>query len=206
MFEAGKYGNRAWDFHRALQFRAACGRNRWTHWLAHRLGVAAVIACCWTGYAAAAVDDPVPATAPVKIAVFAFELEDFSGASGEGSSPNETSYLAQSTEEAKQQLLQSGRYSLIDTAGADIGAAKAQGLRNCGGCEASIAMKLDADQALIGVITKISMTEYVVRFQVSDARKGTVISSFRTDLRMGANYSWSRGVRWLMQNHMLASK
>jgi hypothetical protein len=41
----------------------------------------------------------------------------------------EASYLAQSAEEAKQQLLQSGRY-LIDTSDADIGAAKGQGLRN----------------------------------------------------------------------------
>jgi hypothetical protein len=62
--------------------------------------------------------------------------------------------LAQSTEEAKQQLLQSGRYRLIDTTDADIGAAKGQGLRNCKGCEAAIAMKLGADQALIGVVTK----------------------------------------------------
>jgi len=67
-------------------------------------------------------------------------------------------------------------------------------------------MKLGADQALIGVVTKISMTEYVVKIQVSDAQNGEIISSFTTDLRMGADYSWSRGVRWLMQNRMLASK
>lgn len=186
------------------EFRDARGRNRWTHRVAHRFGLAALVLCCWTGYAAA--DVPATATAPIKIAVFAFELEDFSAAAEHGSSPIETSYLAQSTEEAKKQLLQSGRYSLIDTAGADIGAAKGQGLRNCGGCEADIAMKLGADQALIGVVTKISMTEYTVRFQVSDARKGAVVSSFSTDLRMGTNDSWFRGVRWLMKNRMLAAK
>jgi hypothetical protein len=207
MYEISKYGNRAArDFHRASpEFRDACGRNRRTPRLAHRFGLAAVVACCWTGYAAAD-DVPVTSTAPIKIAVFAFELEDFSAAREQGSSPIETSYLAQSTEEAKQQLLQSGRYSLIETAGADIGAAKGQGLRNCRGCEAAIAMKLGADQALIGVVTKISMTEYTVQFQVSDARKGAVISSFTTDLRMGTNDSWFRGVRGLMKDRMLASK
>ena len=207
MFETSKCGNRAvQDFHRASPgFREACGRNRWTHRLAHRFGLAAVVIWCWTGHAAAA-DVPGTAAAPIKIAVFAFELEDFSAAAEQGSSPDETSYLAQSTEEAKQQLLQSGRYSLIDTAGADIGAAKGQGLRNCRGCEAAIAMKLGADQALIGVVTKISMAEYVVNFQVRDARKGAVISSFTTGLRMGAHDSWFRGVRWLMKNSMLASK
>ena len=163
-----------------------------------RFGIIGLI-LCWTAYAAAA-------DAPIKIAVFPFELEDFSAAKGQGTSPVETSYLAQSTEEAKQQLLQSGRYSLVDTAGADISAAKGQGLRNCNGCEAAIAMKLGADQTLIGVVTKISMMEYVVQFKVSDARTGAVISSFTTGLRMGADYSWSRGARWLVQNRMLAAK
>lgn len=186
------------------EFRDARGRNRWTHKVAHRFGLAALVLCCWTGYAAA--DVPATATAPIKIAVFAFELEDFSAAGKQGPSPIETSSLAQSTEEAKQQLLQSGRYSLIDTAGADIEAAKGQGLRYCRGCEAAIAMKLGADQALIGVVTKISMTEYVVQLQVRDARKGAVVSSYTTGLRMGAHDSWFRGVRWLTKNRMLASK
>ena len=207
MAETRKYGTRAArDLYQVSpDSRDARGRNRWTHEFAHRFALAAVVVWCWTGYATAD-DVPITSTAPIKIAVFAFELEDFSAAKEQGSSPNETAYLAQSTEEAKQQLLQSGRYSLIDTAAADIGAAKGQGLRNCGGCEAAIAMKLGADEALIGVVTKISMMEYVVQFQVRDARKGEVLSHFSTDLRMGAHDSWFRGVRWLMKNRMLAAK
>jgi len=50
------------------------------------------------------------------------------------------------------------------------------------------------------------MTEYAVRFRVSNAQNGELISIYSTDLRMGAEYSWSRGVRSLMQNRMLASK
>jgi hypothetical protein len=179
--------------------------NRAAPRLARRLGLAAVVICCWTGHAAGD-DAPATSTAPIKIAVFPFELEDFSAAREHGSSPVVTSYLARSTEEAKQQLLQSGRYRPIDTAGADIGAAKGQGLRNCRGCEAAIAKKLGADQALIGVVTKISMTEYAVRIQVSDAQRGEVISSLTTDLRMGTSDSWFRGTRWVMKNRMLASK
>jgi Protein of unknown function (DUF2380) len=207
MFETSKRGTHAArDFHRASpEFRDACGRVRWTSKLAHRFVLAAVVLWCWAGYAAAD-DVPAAATAPIKIAVFAFELEDFSAAAEQGASPDETSYMAQSTEEAKKQLLQSGRYSLIDTAGADIGAAKGQGLRNCRGCEAAIALKLGADQSLIGVVTKISMAEYVVDFQVRDARTGAVVSRFTTGLRMGAHDAWFRGVRSLMKNHMLASQ
>ena len=207
MFEPGNYENRdARNFRRASpEFRDAFGRSRGTYRLALRFGLAAVALCCWAAHAAAG-DVPISTKAPIKIAVFPFELEDFSAAGEQKPSPLEASYLAQSTEEARQELRQSGHYNLVDTAGADIGAAKAQDLRNCGGCEASIARELGADEALIGVVTKISMTEYAVQIQVRDARKGAVISSFRTDLRIGANYSWFRGVRWLMQNRMLASK
>jgi hypothetical protein len=146
------------------------------------------------------------AAAPIKLAMFPFELEDFSAASQAGSAPQETTYLVQATEEAKQQLLQSGRYRLIDTAKADVSPAREKDLRNCNGCEAAIAKKLGADEAMLGLITKISMTEYVVRIQVRDAESGKVIASYGTGLRMGADYSWPRGVRWLMQKRLLTSK
>jgi len=203
MIAARKRGNRAARACHPISppFRRACDRSRSTRGLGRTLGLAVIAACCWTGLAAA--DDQV---VPIKIAVFPFELEDFSAAREQGSSPVVTSYLEQSTEEARRQLLQSGRYRLIDTAGSETQAAKDQGLRNCGGCEAAAATALGADQALIGVVTKISMTEYIVRFQVSDARKGAVISGFSTDLRMGTSDSWFRGVRWLMKNRMLVSK
>lgn len=206
MIETSKLGNRgARGFRRAsAELRIVCGDNRRSHGLARRLGLAAVFLCCWTGYAAAD-DVPAASTTPIRIAVFPFELEDFSAAAAHGSSPAVSPYLAQATEEAKQLLLQSGRYRLIDTAGADA-VAKGTDLRNCAGCEAAIATKLGADQALVGVVTKISMTEYVVRVQVRDARKGEIVSSLTTDLRMGTSDSWPRGVRWLMKNRMLASK
>ena len=195
---------------------SSCGtryrRRHWTNsfnhhcWAALRptLGVAATALSCWVAYGAeGALPSPTP---PIKIAVFEFELEDFSAAGQAGSAAIEASYLAQATDEAKQQLRASGRYTVIDAVHADIPAAKGQGLHNCGGCEAPIALSLGADQAFTGVVTKISMTEYTVRFRISDAQNGQVISTGSTDLRMGADYSWSRGVRWLMQNRMPASK
>ena len=63
-----------------------------------------------------------------------------------------------------------------------------------------------ADQDMVGVVTKISMTEYTVTVQISDAHNGAVISSLSTGLRIGADYSWVRGVTWLMKNRVLASR
>jgi hypothetical protein len=151
-------------------------------------------------------DAPQNAATPIKIAVFDFELEDFSAAGGAGPNTADSKYLTQATEEARRKLAESGRYTLVDTKGADLAAAQGHGLRNCRGCDAPIAAKLGADQAMIGVVTKISMTEYTVTVQVSDAHKGTVIKSFSTGLRMGAGYSWPRGVTWLMSKRVLASR
>jgi len=131
----------------------------------------------WSSHAMAAEAPAAPTTA-IGIAVFPFELEDFGAAAKTGQDVP----LAQATEEATQQLLQSGRYRPIDATHAELGPAKQQGLRNCGGCEAAIAKQLGADQALVGVITRISMTEYVVRIQVSDAHAGNVVARFSTDL------------------------
>ena len=58
---------------------------------------------------------------------------------------------------------------------------------------------------MIGVVTKISVTEYTVTVQLSDARKGAVIETVTTGLRMGADYSWVRGATWLT-NRVLASR
>jgi hypothetical protein len=102
-------------------------------------------------------------------------------------------------------VAQSQRYSLVETSGLEAPAAKEHWLRKCDGCEAAIAAKLGADQALVGVVTRVSRTEYRIRYQIRDARTGTLISSKRTELRLGADYSWDRGARWLIENRLLAS-
>jgi Protein of unknown function (DUF2380) len=66
---------------------------------------------------------------------------------------------------------------------------KSRSLRQCIGCEAAVALKLGADQSFVGVVTRISRTEYVVRFQIRDARTGAPIIARQSDLRIGADYS-----------------
>ncbi len=143
---------------------------------------------------------------PVKLAIFDFELEDFS-AGGQliGENPADTTQLKLATSEARRLIAQSGRYSLVDIGNADAEAVKAHSLRKCNGCDAGIAFKLGADQSLIGIVTRISRMEYTVGFQIRDARDGAVIFNKQTDLRMGADYSWSRGVAWLIKNRLLNS-
>jgi hypothetical protein len=142
--------------------------------------------------------------APVKLAVFGFELEDFSGGAGViPESDDDREQLRLATETARRLLAESGRYTLVDVSGAAAADVKAHTLRQCNGCEAAIASKLGADQSLLGIVNRVSRTEYGVTFQLRDARTGKLLSVERTDLRMGANYSWNRGAEWLIKNRLL---
>lgn len=144
------------------------------------------------------------ATAPIPLAVFEFELEDFSaGASPAGADASDAKQLANVTATVRQLFEQSGRYKLIDVGGADAPAVKAHTLRDCNGCEADIALKLGAEQSLVGVVSRISRTEYVVKFHVRDARTGNVVTTGDSGLRMGADYSWSRGAAKLLKEQLL---
>ena len=142
--------------------------------------------------------------APVKLAVFDFELEDFSGGAGIiPESDDDRKQLRRATEAVRRLLAESGRYSLVDVSRANAPDATAHTLHECDGCDAAIARKLDADQSLVGVVTRITRTDYAVTFKLRDARTGAPIDVEQTDLRIGANYSWDRGAAWLIKNRLL---
>ncbi len=145
--------------------------------------------------------------APIQIAVFDFELEDTSAAgSTTGDSAADAAHLAEVTGGVRELLAQSGRYHLVDVGSANADAVKKHALRDCNGCDAGIARELGADQSLIGVVRRVSRTEYTVGFQLRDARTGAVISRGDSGLRMGADYSWARGAVRLVRDRLLESQ
>ena len=140
----------------------------------------------------------------VKIAVFPFELEDFSAAAAYVPPDDiDREQLRLSTEEARRLIAASGRYQLVDVGAVDDQAAKAGKLRDCVGCEARIAAGLDADQSMIGIVTRITRMEYAVTYRIRDARSGAIMAVAQTDPRMGANVAWSRGARRLIESRLL---
>ena len=145
---------------------------------------------------------PIAAPARVKLAVFPFELDDTSAsAETAGETSSDAKGLAETTDAIRDVLSQSGRYQMIDVGKA--GAAGNPALHDCSGCDATIALGLGAEQSLVGVIRRVSRTEYIVGFQLRDTQSGKVIASADSGLRMGANYSWSRGARRLVRDHLL---
>ena len=144
--------------------------------------------------------------APVALAVFDFELEDMTAASGGTVATSDAAYLAEVTGGVREVLGQSGRYRIVDVGGANGEAVKARALRDCGGCEAAIAKQLGADQSLIGVVRRVSRTEYTLGFQLRDANTGAVLTRGDSGLRLGADYSWKRGAVRLVSDRLVESQ
>jgi hypothetical protein len=157
------------------------------------------------GFQVAAAEETA-APAPIRLAVFPFELEDFSAAAAYIPPDDiDREQLRLSTEEARRLIAESGRYKLVDVGVANDEAAKAGKLHDCDGCEAKIAAGLHADQSMIGIVTRISRTDYAVTYKIRDVRSGALVDVEQTDLRGGANSAWSRGARWLIQRRLLGN-
>lgn len=144
------------------------------------------------------------ASAPIKLAVFDFELEDTSaGASVTSGSPSDEAKLADLTNEVRELLAKSGRYHVISTSGENASAVPPRPLHDCSGCDAPAALKLGAEQSFVGVVRRVSRTEYTIRFQIRDVRSGAVVSTGDSGLRMGADYAWGRGAVRLVKDRLL---
>jgi hypothetical protein len=107
------------------------------------------------------------------------------------------------TTAVRRLFAQSGRYVQVDVGGADAPAATTHMLRTCDGCDAAIALTLGAEQSFVGVVKRITRTEYVVRFRIRDARNGAIISAAHSDLRMGDDSLWGRGAVRLIKDRLL---
>jgi hypothetical protein len=143
---------------------------------------------------------------PIKdVVVFDFEMMDSSAASGIIPQDElDTKYLAESTQVAKSYLQSGGAYRIIDAKPAAAELAKSGELRSCDGCEAAIASKLGGELAMTGIVNRISRTEFEMLIKVVDADTGTPVALGYTGLRMGANYAWPRGAKWLMEKRVMA--
>jgi hypothetical protein len=149
------------------------------------------------GLVAPAVAEEAPRT---RLAVFAFELDDFSGGAGiAGDAASDRRHLDAATEEARRLIGASPLYELVDVTPAGGEEVRSRTLFRCHGCDAGIARALGADLSLVGVVTRISRTEFTVRIELRDARTGDLIMLRSSGLRMGADYAWSRGARSVMR-------
>ena len=151
----------------------------------------------------AAVDPPPRRPAVVKLAVFDFELDDSSPAAAIlGSTTSSAAAMDQVSEAARHMFERSGRYLLVDVSDSDAKPVKDKALRNCDGCEAPIALNLGAEQAVVGVVKRITQTDYYVSVQITDARTGKVLNQQSANFAGGPD-GWASGVRILLKHQVL---
>jgi ABC-type sugar transport system substrate-binding protein len=144
-----------------------------------------------------------PAAPTIKIAVFDFELEDLSAASVLlGQSTTGSDSLHKVGEAARQELAKSGRYVVIDPSRDAAEFPKDGALKDCGGCESEVASRLGADQSLIGLVRRVSQTDYYVIVQVRDVHSGKVLAQEAANFA-GGEEGWASGVRMLIDHQVL---
>jgi len=143
----------------------------------------------------------VPRSAPVKIAVFDFTLEDASPSEALlGRSTSSATTMDTVSAAARSELARSGRYTVIDPS--QVAAAQ-KSLQSCNGCETTVALQLGAEQSLAGVVTKVTQTDYYVRIQIRDARSGKLLDQEEANFA-GGEEGWATGVRMLIKHQILA--
>jgi Protein of unknown function (DUF2380) len=151
----------------------------------------------------APVAPPPPRPAVVKLAVFDFELEDATPASALlGQTASNEIAMEKVSAGARQTLAKSGRYLLVDVSEAAAKPVREKSLRNCEGCEAGIALEAGAEQALIGVVKRVTQTDYYIQVQITDAKTGKVLSQESANFAGGPD-GWPSGVRMLLTHQVL---
>ena len=153
----------------------------------------------------APVAPPPPRPPGVKLAVFDFELDDVSpAASFLGQTTSNEAVMEKVSSEARRMLAESGRFILVDVSKVDAEPVRAKSLRNCNGCEAGIALQAGAEQALIGMVRRVTQTDYYVLIQISDAQTGKVLNQQEANFAGGPD-GWASGVRMLIKHQVLVA-
>ncbi|MGI9491628.1 MAG: DUF3280 domain-containing protein [Geminicoccaceae bacterium] len=141
--------------------------------------------------------------APIKLAVFSFEMID-SSIQGEieGQNSDDLERLSMIEEELKRLLKTSGDYAIIETDAAAQAIQTAGYLHGCNGCEVKIAKDLGANQALIGWVQKVSNLILNLNVGIRDVENGRKIFAASVDIRGNTDESWRHGIRYLVKRRM----
>jgi hypothetical protein len=138
------------------------------------------------------------------VAVFDFELIDTSlEGAVRGARADEQERLVRVSNQLRQLLKDSGRFSFVDIAPI-ASEAQASNLQACGGCDIHFARRIGADLAITGTVQKVSNLILNMNIYVRDASSGATIAAMSADMRGNTDETWSRTLDWLVRNRLLA--
>jgi hypothetical protein len=138
------------------------------------------------------------------VAAFDFELVDTSleGATN-GLRADEQARLDRLSDQLRQRLTDSGRFSLVDITPI-ASEARASNLQACGGCDTRLAKRLGAELAITGTVQKVSNLILNMNIYIREVSSGRTIAAMSADMRGNTDESWSRTLDWLIRNRLLA--
>ena len=147
------------------------------------------------------------ATTPTKVVVFPFELVDTSQ-EGEmdGARADQEARLVKLTTDLKAQLAASGRYEIVELTPVEADHARLAPMRGCNGCDIDLARELGATQGMVGIVQKVSNLILDLAIYVRDVETGRVVQVAKTSIRGNTDESWQRGLRFLVENRILAAE
>lgn len=144
--------------------------------------------------------------APLRLAFFGVRMQN----DNQGLEPTtdaERNRIAMLGKQFTSALVSSGRYTIVpltDEIRSDI--AHGQPVGHCGGCEADYGKKLKADRVAWIMVQKVSNLILNMNVYIADTAtdKYTFIKS--VDLRGNTDESWSRSLKYLLDNYFFEQK
>ena len=147
--------------------------------------------------AATLVPGAARAQPPPSLAVFAFHLINTSPAP---LTAEETDRLHRLDDQLRAAL--AARYTVVDTAPVAGKLERVDSIRGCNGCELDLARELGAEQVAYGWVQKVSNLILNVNLVIEDASTGQVLHGESVDIRGNTDQSWTRGLRYLLNERM----
>src|SRR5262249_28025197 len=130
-------------------------------------------------------------TAAQSVAVFDFELIDTSLEGPiRGARPDEHERLVRLSDQLRQLLRDSGRFSLVDITPI-AREAQASNLQACGGCDMHLARRIGAELAITGTVQKVSNLILNMNIYVRDASSKATTAAMSADMRGNTDETWS---------------
>jgi Protein of unknown function (DUF2380) len=99
-------------------------------------------------------------------------------------------------------LSANGRFVVLSVAPVRDQLAYVQSIRGCNGCELDLAKKLGARIAAYGWVQKVSNLILNINVVIEDASTGKVLKADSVDIRGNTNDSWTRGLRYLLNERL----
>lgn len=151
-----------------------------------------VLAGLLAGFVAPAAAQTLPS-----VAVFDFALTNTSPAA---STPEELARLQRLNQQLKDGLR--GHFNVVDVGPVRDRLARVDSIRGCNGCELDLARELGAQQVAYGWVQKVSNLILNVNLVVEEASTGRTLRAESVDIRGNTDDSWTRGLRYLLNERM----